>query len=33
MTVLALYVTIALIVGLLIGLDFLVAKLVTGSAT
>jgi hypothetical protein len=32
-TVLALYVAIALIVGLLIGLDFLVAKLVTGSAT
>jgi len=32
-TVLALYVTIALIVGLLIGLDFLIAKLVTGSAT
>lgn len=32
-TVLALYITIALIVGLLIGLDFLVAKLVTGSAT
>jgi hypothetical protein len=31
--VLALYVTIALIVALLIGLDFLVAKLVTGSAT
>jgi len=32
-TVLALYVAIALIVALLIGLDFLVAKLVTGSAT
>ena len=32
-TVLLLYVTIALIVGVLIGLDFLVAKLVTGSAT
>jgi len=32
-TVLALYVTIALIVALLIGLDFLVAELVTGSAT
>jgi hypothetical protein len=32
-TVLVLYVGIALIVGLLIGLDFLVAKLVTGSAT
>ena len=32
-TVLTLYVAIALIVALLIGLDFLVAKLVTGSAT
>jgi uncharacterized membrane-anchored protein YhcB (DUF1043 family) len=32
-TVLVLYAAIALIVGLLIGLDFLVAKLVTGSAT
>jgi hypothetical protein len=32
-TVLALYIAIALIVALLIGLDFLVAKLVTGSAT
>jgi hypothetical protein len=32
-TVLLLYITIALIVALLIGLDFLVAKLVTGSAT
>jgi hypothetical protein len=32
-TILVLYISIALIVGLLIGLDFLVAKLVTGSAT
>jgi hypothetical protein len=32
-TVLVLYITIALLVALLIGLDFLVAKLVTGSAT